>query len=377
MTPLSPSRPIVQLELRDSTSICLFFTASKRSEADSGTYCTLDGSSKIAAATARQKSTSNPDHFPWSSLVAKPSRLGFTPQMREPRTWTALSVWDWAATLNICVAARARTIGIILRMNQSRFRFCGPPTRRLKSDRLPDDHLRADRHAVVKVDHVVIDKTKAARRDGVSDRLRLVRAVNTVDGATEIHRARAERIARTAGHEPRQIGLALNHFRRRTPIRPFLLARYLLQAGPGEALAADADAIAKRPVVGLNQVKEAAFGVDNDRARRFGGAEEHLLLLVSARELLLFRRRLIAGLVNDIHLVLARGRGSGARARESRESRAKRKPQQQTYSNRHACSVDWRNRVKSQIGSLISAFRTARKPTCHSDWHYLGRPKPL
>src|SRR3984957_6247856 len=244
-------------------------------------------------------------------------------------------------------------------MNQSRFRCCKPPASLLKSDGLPDDHLRADRHAVVKVNHVVVHQTKAARRNCVSDRLQLVGAVNAIDGAAEIHRSRAERIARTAGHEPRQIGLALDHFRRRTPIRPFLLARYLLQAGPSEALAADADAVAKRPVVALNQVKEPAFCVDNDRARRFGGAEEHFLLLVSAGELLFVRRL-----------------PSRARAHENCERRAERYSQQQTYSNRHACSVDWRNRVKSQIGSLISAFRTARKPTCHSDWHFLDRPKP-
>src|ERR1700734_546218 len=134
---LSPSRPIVQLELRDSTSICLFFKASKRSEADSGTNSTFDGSLKTAAATARQKSTSNPDHWPLASLLAKPSRLGLTPQMSEPRSWTVLSVWDWAATLNASDAPRARTIGIILRMNQSRFRVCGPLAQLLESDRLP------------------------------------------------------------------------------------------------------------------------------------------------------------------------------------------------------------------------------------------------
>ena len=88
----------------------------------------------------------------------------------------------------------------------------------------------------------------------------------------------------------------------------------LLQAGPCEAFAADADAVAKRPVVALHQVKEAVFGVDDDGAGRFGGPEEHLLLLVSAGELLFLRRRLVAGLVDDIHLVLAGGLRSGARA---------------------------------------------------------------
>src|SRR6185437_14434816 len=135
-------------------------------------------------------------------------------------------------------------------MNQSRFRcLWPPPARRLKSDRLFDNHLGADWHAVVEVDHVLIDQAETARRDGVSDRLRLVRAVNAIDGCAQIHCARAERIAGTARHEARQVGLALDHFRRWTPIRPFLLARYLFQSGPGEAVAADADAVAKRPVV--------------------------------------------------------------------------------------------------------------------------------
>src|ERR1700722_455826 len=180
---LSPSRPIVQVELRDSTSICLFHNASKRSEADKGTYCTFDGSLKIAAATARQKSASNPAHWPLASLLAKPSRLGFTPQMSEPRCWTVLSVCP-SALAPKASAAKPRTIGIILRMNQSRFRVCGPSARILESDRLPDDHLRADRHAVVKVDHVVVHQAEAARRHGVSDRLRLVGAVNAIDGRT-------------------------------------------------------------------------------------------------------------------------------------------------------------------------------------------------
>ena len=48
--------------------------ASNRSVAVSGTYCTFEGSLKIAAASARQKSTSKPDHSPLSSLIEKPTR---------------------------------------------------------------------------------------------------------------------------------------------------------------------------------------------------------------------------------------------------------------------------------------------------------------
>src|SRR6516225_6970023 len=145
----------------------------------------------------------------------------------------------------------------------------------------------------------------------MADRLRLVGAMNAVDRRAEIHGARAEWIAGTAGHEPRQIRLALDHFRRRAPVRPFQLAGDLLQAGPLEAVAADADAVAKRPAVGLDEVEEAVLGVDDDRARRFRAAEEHFLLLVGASELLFLRRRLVAGLVDDIHLVLTWDRRRG------------------------------------------------------------------
>ena len=96
---------------------------------------------------------------------------------------------------------------------------------------LPHDDARADRHAVVEVDHVVVDQAEAAGRDRVADRLRRVGAVDAVDRLAEIHGAGAERIAGSAGHEARQIGLALDHLRRRMPVRPFGLAGDLQQAG--------------------------------------------------------------------------------------------------------------------------------------------------
>src|SRR5208337_4996437 len=99
----------------------------------------------------------------------------------------------------------------------------------------------------------------------MADRFRLVGAMDTIDGLPEIERARAQGVAWTAGHEPRQIGLAFNHFRRRPPVRPLLLARNALQAGPLEAFAAHADAVAKGPVVPLQHVKETLLRVDDDR----------------------------------------------------------------------------------------------------------------
>ena len=99
------------------------------------------------------------------------------------------------------------------------------------------------------------------------DGLGRVGAVDAVDRVAEIERARAHRIARPAGHEARQVRLPLDHLRRRRPVRPFLLAGDLEQPVPLEAVAADADAVAQRDVVGLDQIKKAALGIDDDRAR--------------------------------------------------------------------------------------------------------------
>src|SRR5439155_7401516 len=100
----------------------------------------------------------------------------------------------------------------------------------------------------------------------------IVGAVDAVDRAAEIHGARAERIGRPAGDEARQIGLALDHLRRRGPIRPLRLALDALDAGPGEALAADADAVAHRLAVAEHEVKIRVRRIDDDGARRLAGA---------------------------------------------------------------------------------------------------------
>src|SRR5208337_2082417 len=247
---------------------------------------------KIAAASARQKSTSKPDHAPLSSLIEKPAIPWLTPQMSVPRSWTVLSVWasaSAAATPKARAAAAARS-GFIMRMIGLERSWAS----RSESDGLFDDDFGPDRHAIIEIADVRIDQAETAGRDGVADRLRLVGAVDAVDGLAEIHCPRAHRIARSARHEARQVGLALDHLRRRAPVRPFLLARDLLQARPLEAVAADPDAIAKGAVVRLHEVEEAPFRVDDDGARRFRGAEEHLLPLVGAAELLLIRRRLVA-----------------------------------------------------------------------------------
>ena len=96
-------------------------------------------------------------------------------------------------------------------------------------------------------------------------------------GVAEIHGARAERIARAAGHEARQIRLARDHLRRRMPVRPFLLAGDGLRAGPGEAFAADADAVADRAAVAEHVIEIGVGRIDHDRARRLAGVVGHHL----------------------------------------------------------------------------------------------------
>ena len=82
---------------------------------------------------------------------------------------------------------------------------------------LLDDDARADLDAVVKIDDVVIGHPDASRRDRLTDRIRLVRAMDAVERAAEIHGARAERILGAAVEEPRQIGAPAQHLGRRLP----------------------------------------------------------------------------------------------------------------------------------------------------------------
>src|SRR5271165_123163 len=191
----------------------------------------------------------------------------------------------------------------------------------LESHGLSDDHLRADGNAIEEIDDVVVDEPEAARRDGVADRLGLVGAMNAIDGLPEIEGARPHRVAWATGHEARQIGLTLDHLRRRAPVGPFLLARYSLQARPLEAVASDANAIAKRAVVGLDEVEETLARVDDDGARRFVRAEEHFLFFVDAAQLLFVGGRHVAWLVDDVHIDLLSRRENARQDKRRRRDR--------------------------------------------------------
>src|SRR5262249_22873385 len=109
LSPSDVSRDEVQVVLRASTSTSPDCKAVKRSLADNGTYLTFSGSFNTAAATALQKSTSRPVHFPCASGSPKPVSVLLATQLSIPVSFTALSVWadvPCAATTRL----RARTV---------------------------------------------------------------------------------------------------------------------------------------------------------------------------------------------------------------------------------------------------------------------------
>src|ERR1019366_6806383 len=118
----------------------------------------------------------------------------------------------------------------------------------------------ADIDAAEQVGDVFIGQADAAAGNELPDRRGIVGAMNAVSAGAEIHGARAKRIPRAARHETRQIRLARDHFRRRMPIRPFRLAADGLDAGPGEALAADADAVTNGPALAEHEIERSIAG---------------------------------------------------------------------------------------------------------------------
>src|SRR6201999_3895180 len=143
---------------------------------------------------------------------------------------------------------------------------------------------------------VFVGEADATRRDELAYGGGIVGAVNAVFTGAEIHRARAERIAGAAGDEARQIGLARDHLGWRRPIRPFLLVGDGLDAGPGETLASDADAVAHRAAAAEHEIKHCVAGIDDDGTRRLARIEIDDLAAKALRQ----------------HAVFALGRGIAA-----------------------------------------------------------------
>src|ERR1700743_2586035 len=85
-----------------------------------GTYLTFSESPKIAAAVARQTSTSRPLHLPLSSCWAKPATPVLMPQIRLPRALTASRSLPAMALPETSIAASAAAaVNVYLRITKS------------------------------------------------------------------------------------------------------------------------------------------------------------------------------------------------------------------------------------------------------------------
>src|SRR5216684_4856757 len=93
LRPILVSRSSVQVVLRESKSTSPDCKAVKRSLVESGVNFTFCGSPKIAAASARQKSTSRPVQLPLSSGLEKPVMPWLTPHWMKPfcLTWSRVA----------------------------------------------------------------------------------------------------------------------------------------------------------------------------------------------------------------------------------------------------------------------------------------------
>src|SRR5712671_3412466 len=98
---------VVLLDRMSTSPDC---SAVKRCWAVSAWYFTLSASPKIAAATARQTSTSRPTHLPWLSASAKPAVPVGTPQISAPRALTASRSLPAMAPVEVKTAARAAAV---------------------------------------------------------------------------------------------------------------------------------------------------------------------------------------------------------------------------------------------------------------------------
>src|SRR6185437_10481366 len=124
-------------------------------------------------------------------------------------------------------------------------------------------HPRANLDSIEEILDVRVGQPDAARRYEGADGRGLVSAVDAIERVAEIERARAKRIALATGHEARQVRLTLDHFLGRKPVRPFLHAADALGAGPCEAFAADADAVAQSLAVAHDQIKVGVRRIDH------------------------------------------------------------------------------------------------------------------
>src|SRR5690606_20467850 len=103
-----------------------------------------------------------------------------------------------------------------------------------------------------------------------------VRAMDTVERASEIERAHTERIARmAAGHIGRELRVLTAHFWRRRPVWIDALLAHIADAGPAGLILRNGNRIADGLALLLDEVEAAIAEAYDDRARRIIAGEAH------------------------------------------------------------------------------------------------------
>src|SRR6266404_3935753 len=147
--------------------------------------------------------------------------------------------------------------------------------------RCQHDHLGADPHTIVEIDHVVIDHSNTAGGNVAPDLPGLVCAMNAVQGVLvalpQVKRAGTEWTVGPSGHAlaARQflqtcceLGVSFENFFGGIPVRPFLLAVDHGHTGPAKSFAADGNSITPSLSTALHVVEVMVQWIHNDGAAR-------------------------------------------------------------------------------------------------------------
>src|SRR5262245_5536503 len=125
-------------------------------------------------------------------------------------------------------------------------------------------HRGADLSHRSEMQDVRVKHPGTSRRGCTSNRLRIIGAVDAIEGIAQIERHRPQRILDAARHLLGKAWVAFTHFRGGIPIRPRLLAAYCFSTCPVKTLAADGDPVFVSMITWKNVIEFATTGIDHD-----------------------------------------------------------------------------------------------------------------
>ena len=139
------------------------------------------------------------------------------------------------------------------------------------------------RNPAIQVLDVVIYQSDATRSDEMTNGFRRIRAVDEQAGLVQQQRACTQQTAGAGGRRKQRVRV-LDVRTRRLPVGPFKLAGDAEEAAPLQALLRNADAVAARLIVRIDQIEKAVFPINHNRAGNNGSAVEHHLSLKRERQ---------------------------------------------------------------------------------------------